>query len=86
MPWPASSSAVSVAHSTGTLLHAREVRVVEEHRDAVEGAPEVELEAVAAGDLERREHRLERVLGRDPPVAAMGQAERPLSHRSGPGR
>ena len=64
----------------GAPLHAPQRLVVEEHRDAVAAEPDVELHAVAAPDPGRRDERLERVLRRRAPVAAVRESER----RSGP--
>ena len=86
IPWPASSSAVSVAQLTGTFCtRARSASC------RSTGTPSSEFRRSNSrpsqpGDLERREHRGEGVLRRVSPVAAVGQPQRPLSHRSGPGR
>ena len=60
----------SFVASSESLLHAREIRVVQKDRHAVGGVPKIELQAVTARELERREHCPEGVLGRAAPVAA----------------
>ena len=58
-------------------LDALERLVVEEHRDAVPAEADVELHAVDARRPGREHQRLERVLRRQAPVAAVGEPERP---------
>ena len=64
-----------VGDPPGNALDAVERLVVDDDRHAITRSADVELEAVAARDVERGEERGDRVLGRAPPVAAMRESE-----------